>query len=61
MLTPVHFRIARCHQIKKKASHVTVVGEGIHRNEESVFLEVEKPTMGSLQLIKRGVLHRPSN
>ena len=35
---PVHFRIARCH----------------HRVEESLFLEVEKPTMGSLQLMRRG-------
>ena len=40
---------------------MTIVGEGIHRNEEGIFLEVEKPTMGSLQLIKRGVLHRPIN
>ena len=29
-----------------------VVGEGIHRLEESPFLE-EKPTMGGLQLIRR--------
>jgi len=44
---PVHFRIARCH----------------HRVEESLFLEVEKPTMGSLQLMRRGSAshHRPSS
>ena len=28
-----------------------VVGEDIHRVEESLFLEMEKSTMGSLQLI----------
>ena len=42
---PVHLKIVRCH----------------HRVEESIFLEVEKPTMGSLQLIRRGALCRPSN
>ena len=31
----------------------TIVGQGIHRVEESPFLEVEKPTMGSLQLMRR--------
>ena len=31
-----------------------VVGEGIHRAEESPFLEEEKLTMGSLQLMRRG-------
>ena len=36
----------------EEASHTTV-GEGILRVEESPFLEVEKPTMGSLQLIRR--------
>ena len=39
----VHLRIVRCH----------------HRVEESPFLEVEKPTMGSLQLMRKGVLRRP--
>ena len=29
-----------------------VVGEGIHRVEERPFPEVEKPTMGSLQLMR---------
>ena len=43
--TSVHLSIARCH----------------HRVEESPFLEAEKPTMGSLQLMKKGVLCRPSN
>ena len=42
---PVHLRIVRCH----------------HRVEESPFLKAEKPTMGSLQLMRRGVLCRPSN
>ena len=32
---------------------MTVVGEGIHRVEESLFFEVEKPTMGSFQLMRR--------
>ena len=41
----VHLRIVRCH----------------HRVEESPFLEAEKPIMGSLQLMRRGVLRRPSN
>ena len=40
---------------------MTVVGEGILRVEESPFLEVEKPTMGSLQLMRRGVLGRPTS
>ena len=43
--TSVYLSIARCHQ----------------RVEESPFLEAEKPTMGSLQLMKKGVLCRPSN
>ena len=38
-----------------------VVGEGILRVEESPFLEVEKTTVGSLQLMRRGVLCRPRN
>ena len=29
--------------------------------EESLFLEMEKPTTGSVQLMKRGVLCRPSS
>ena len=32
-----------------------VVGESILRVEEIPFLEVDKPTMGSLQLMRRGV------
>ena len=40
---PVHLRIVRWY----------------HRVEESLFLEVEKPTMLNLPLIKRGVLYRP--
>ena len=46
---------------QEEASHMIVVGESILRVEESPFLEAEKPTMGSLQRIKWGVLHRPSN
>ena len=38
---------------QEEVSHMIVVGEGIHRLKESPFLEVEKPTMGSLQLIRR--------
>ena len=38
---------------QEEASHTTVVGEGILRIEESPFLEVEKPTMGSLQPKRR--------
>ena len=38
---------------QEEASHVTVVGEGICRAEESPFLEAEKPTMGSLHLMRR--------
>ena len=36
---------------QEEASHTIVGGEGIRRDEESPFLEVEKPTMGSLQLM----------
>ena len=46
---------------QEEASHMIVVGESILRVEESPFLEVEKSTMRSLQLMRRGVLHRPSN
>ena len=38
-----------------------VVGEGIHRAEENYFLKVEKPTLRSLQWIRKGVLHRPTD
>jgi len=38
---------------QEEASHMIVVGEGILRVEESPFLETEKPTMGSLQLMRR--------
>ena len=37
------------------------VGKNIHRVEESLFFKMEKPTMESFQLMKRGVLCRPSN
>ena len=39
---------------QEEVSHKIVVGEGFHRVEESPILEVEKPTFGSLQLMKRG-------
>ena len=45
---------------KEEASHVIVV-EVIHRLGESLLLEVEMSTSGSLPLMKRGVLHRPSS
>ena len=38
-----------------------IVVKGIHRLGESLFLEVEMSTSGSLPLMKRGVLHRPSS
>ena len=37
----------------QQVSHMIVVGEGIRRAEESPFLEEEKLTMGSLQLMRR--------
>ena len=40
---------------QEEASHMIVVGESILRVEEIPFLEVDKPTMGSLQLMRRGV------
>ena len=43
-----------------EASHVIVV-EGINTLGESLFLEVEMPTTGSLPLMKRGVFHIPSS
>ena len=45
---------------EEEASHVIVV-EGIRRLGESFFLEVEMSTMGSLPLMKWGVLRRPSS
>ena len=45
---------------EEEASHAIVV-EGICRLGESIFLEVEMSTMGSLPLMKRGVLYRPSS
>ena len=38
-----------------------IVVEGICRLGESLFLEVEMSTKGSLPLMKRGALHRPSS
>ena len=38
-----------------------IVVEGICRHGESLFLEVEMSTMGSLPLMKRGGLRRPSS
>ena len=37
-----------------------VVGEGVLRVEESPFLEVEKLTMGNLQLMRKGVFQDPA-
>ena len=45
---------------EEEASHVIVV-EGIYRLGESLFLEVELSTRGSLPLMKRGALRRPSS
>ena len=36
---------------QEEASHMIVVGDGILRVEENPFFEVEKPTVGSLQLM----------
>ena len=38
-----------------------IVVKGICRLGESLFLEVQMSTTGSLPLMKRGVLHRPSS
>ena len=45
-VAPVHFKIARYHQIKTEASDVIVVGKNIYRVEESLSLEMEKPSHG---------------
>ena len=39
---------------QEEVSYKIIVGESFHRVEESPILEVEKPTFGSLQLMKRG-------
>ena len=41
--------------------HRMYVVEGIYTLGESLFLEVEMSTMGSLPLMKMGVFHRPSS
>ena len=46
---------------QEEVSHMIVVDEGVHRVEESPFVEVEKSTLGSLQLRKKGSSCRPSN
>ena len=48
---------------QEEVSHTIFVGQSILRVEESPFLEVEKSTMGSLQLMRRGSAphHRPSS
>ena len=38
---------------QEEASQMVVVGEGICRAEESPFLEAEKHTMQTLQLMRR--------
>ena len=45
---------------KEEASHMIVV-KGIRRLGESLFLKVEMSTTGSLPLMKRGAVHRPSS
>ena len=45
--------------VEEEASHMIVV-EGIRRLGESLFLEVEMSTMGSLPLMKRGALADPA-
>ena len=41
---------------QEEVSYMIVVGEIILKVEESPFLEMERPTMVSLQLMRRGVL-----
>ena len=38
---------------QEESLHTIVVGEGILRGEENPFFELEKHTMGSLQLMRR--------
>jgi len=45
---------------EEEVLHVIVV-KSIHRLGESLFLEVGMSTMGSLLLMKRGALRRPSS
>ena len=45
---------------EEESSHMIVI-EGIRRLGESLLFEVEMSTMGSLPLMKKGVLRRPSN
>ena len=45
---------------EEEVPHVIVV-EGIYTLGESLFLEVEMSTTGSLPLMKRGALRRPSS
>ena len=59
IVTSIHLKIVRCHQFKK--THHKIVVEGIRRLGESLFLKVEMSTMGSLPLMKRGALCRPSS
>ena len=47
-IAPVHFRIVRCHQIKKRHHLWLLLLKVFHRLAESSFPEVEMPTMGSL-------------
>ena len=50
----VHFRIVRCHQIKKRRHIQLLLVKVFTELKKSPFLELEKPTMGSLQLMSRG-------
>ena len=47
-IAPVHFRIVRCHQLKKRHHLWLLLLKVFHRLAESSFPEVEMPTMGSL-------------
>ena len=46
---------------EEETSHMIVDVEGVRRLGESLFLEVETSTTGSLPLMKRGALLRPSS
>jgi len=53
-IASVQFMIVRCHQIKKRC-HIQLLLEKVFEElKKSPFLELEKPTMGSLQLMSRG-------
>ena len=59
-VAPVHFRVVRCHQMKKR-HHMRLLSKVFTDLEKSLFLEVEISTMESLPLMHKGALCRPSS